>query len=309
LITGRMSTLPAVTRALTRRQEISTDMDDQLVRRSIWDKIKHAFQSFGRKIKSGFQKAGAAIKHGFQKFGEKVKSGFQKAGAAIKSGFQKFGAKVKSGFQKAGAAIKSGFQKFGAKVKSGFQTFGAKVKSGFQTAGRAIKSGFQKAGAAIKSGFQKVGKGIVYAAKKVGKFLKTTGLKILKFGTKIVEVAEQAIGKVVSFIPVIGKPLGKALEGASKVWGVISDHIPVKLTGKLAKGVQVMDKVHDVLDFVPRRRDLSEEEAFQQRDIRVSDTYYFGKRDHDDVALENREEFYFEDIYERDIYEHYDLDY
>jgi len=279
-----MSTLPAATRALARRQETSTDMDDQLlVRRSIWDKIKHAFQSFGRKVKSGFQKAGAAIKHGFQKFGEKVKSGFQK-----------FGAKVKSGFQKAGAAIKSGFQKFGAKVKSGFQT-----------AGRAIKSGFQKAGAAIKTGFQKVGKGIVYAAKKVGKFIKTTGLKIIKFGTKIVQVAEQAIGKVVSFIPVIGKPLGKALEGASKVWGVVSDHIPVKLSGKLEKGVKVMDHIHDALDFVPRRRDLSEKEAFQQRDI--SDAYYFEERD--DIALENREESYFVDIYERDIYERYDLDY
>jgi hypothetical protein len=244
-------------------------MDDQLVRRSIWTKIKHAFQSFGRKVKSGFQKAGAAIKHGFQKFGEKVKSGFQKAGAAIKSGFQKFG---------------------------------AKVKSGFQTAGRAIKSGFQKAGRAIKSGFQKVGKGIVYAAKKVGKFLKTTGLKIVKFATKVVEVAEQAIGKAVSFIPVIGKPLGKALEGASKVWGVISDHIPAKLTGKLEKGVKVMDKIHDALDFVPRRRDLSEKEAFQQRDI-TSDAYYFEERD-DTIALENREESYFVDIYERDIYEH-----
>jgi hypothetical protein len=64
-LSGRMSTLPAATKALTRRvryrlfqllasiywawltfiqEDISTDMDDQLVRRNIFDKIKHAFQ-------------------------------------------------------------------------------------------------------------------------------------------------------------------------------------------------------------------------------------------------------------------------
>lgn len=45
---------------------------------------------------------------------------------------------------------------------------------------------------------------------------------------------------------------------------------------------------------------LSEEETFQQRDI--SEAYF---EEHDEVALENREESYFE-TNERDIYERYD---
>jgi len=266
-LSGRMSTLPAATRALTRRQHISTNMDDQLVRRSIFTKIKHAFQSLGHKIKSGFQKAGAAIK-----------KGFQKAGSAIKSGFQK----VKQGFQKAGSAIKHGFQK----------------------AGTAIKHGFQKVGHAIKTVAQKVGKGIKTAAKKVWHFVKTTGAKIAKFGLKVVQSVGEVVGKVAQFIPAIGKPIQQAIHGVSKVAGVISDHINVKLPGKLQKGMDVMNKANKIMDYIPRRRDFSEEEAFQQRDI--SEAYYFEERD-DDVALENREESYFE-ADERDIYERYDLD-
>ena len=144
---------------------------------------------------------------------------------------------------------------------------------------------------------------IILAAKKVGHFIKTTGAKVAKFGLKVVETAGKVIGKAVGFLPGIGKPLGKAIEGASKVAGVISDRIKVKLPKKLEKGVNVMDKINKVTGFIPRRREFSEEEIFQQRDI---DEAYFEERD--DIALENREISYFE-VDERDIYErYYDLD-
>ena len=96
----------------------------------------------------------------------------------------------------------------------------------------------------------------------------------------------KVVGKVVSFIPGIGKPIDRAIEGVSKVAGVISDHIHVKLPGKLQKGMDVMNKADKIMDYIPRRREFSEEEDFQQRDI--GEAYDFEERD--DIALEKREE-------------------
>ena len=135
--------------------------------------------------------------------------------------------------------------------------------------------------------------------------MKTTGAKIAKFGLKVVESVGEVVGKVVGFIPGIGKPLDRAIEGVSKVAGVISDHIHVKLPGKLQKGMDVMNKADKIMGYIPRRRDLSEEEAFEERDI--GEAYYLEERD-DDIALENREGSYFE-ADERDFYErYYDLE-
>jgi hypothetical protein len=145
---------------------------------------------------------------------------------------------------------------------------------------------------------------IILAAKKVWHFVKTTGAKIAKFGLKVIESVGEVAGKVIGFIPGIGKPIQYALHGLSKVAGVLSDKIHVKLPPKLEKGMKVMDKADKIMSYIPRRRDLSEEEAFQQRDI--SEAYYFEERD--DIALENRDESYFE-ANERNIYErYYDLD-
>ena len=109
--------------------------------------------------------------------------------------------------------------------------------------------------------------------------------------------------KLVSWIPGIGKPLSKAMDGVAKVAGLISDKIKVKLPAKLEKGMKVMDKANKVMDFIPR--EFSEEEDFQQLDI--DEAYHFEERDSDDFALENREEYYSE-VNERDVYEGYDLD-
>ena len=138
---------------------------------------------------------------------------------------------------------------------------------------------------------------IILAAKKVWGFVKTTGAKVAKFGLKVVESVGEVVGKVASFIPGIGKPIQQAIHGVSKVAGVISDHIHVKLSKKLEKGMKIMNKADTIMGFIPRRRDFSEEESFQQRDI--SEAYHFEERD--DIALENREESYFE-AYKRDIY-------
>ena len=121
----------------------------------------------------------------------------------------------------------------------------------------------------------------------------------------MVESVDEVAGKVVGFIPGIGKPLDRVIEAEGKIAGVISDHIHVKLPGKLQKGMNVMNKADKIMGYIPRRREFSfsEEDALHQRDI--GEAYYFEERD--DIALENREESYFE-ANERDIYERYDLD-
>jgi hypothetical protein len=135
------------------------------------------------------------------------------------------------------------------------------------------------------------------AFKKVGNVIG----KVAKFGLKVAQSAWQVAGKVASFIPGVGKPIGQAIGAASKVAGVVSDKIHANLSPKLKKGMSVMNKAIKYTGYVPRRRDLSEEEALQQRDI--TEAYYFEERDN--IPLENREESYFE-ADERDIRERYD---
>ena len=135
---------------------------------------------------------------------------------------------------------------------------------------------------------------IILAAKKVGHFMKTTGAKIAKFGLKVVQTVGTVIGKVAGFIPEIGKPIEKAIDGVSKAAGMISDKIHVKLGAKLDKGMKVMNTADKVMDYIPMRRDLSDE-AFEQRDH--SDAYYFEEHDLDHISLEHlhQEDFYFDD--------------
>jgi hypothetical protein len=114
----------------------------------------------------------------------------------------------------------------------------------------------------------------------------------------------EVVGKVAAFIPGIGKPIQQAIHGVTKVAGVVSDRIHVKLSRKLEKGMKVMEKADKIMDYIPRRREFSEEEGFEQRDI--DEAYLFEERD--DYELENRDELE-ESYYERDIiYERYDLD-
>ena len=137
---------------------------------------------------------------------------------------------------------------------------------------------------------------MLLAAKKVGTFIKHTAAKVAKFGLKVISTVTKAVGKVVSFIPGVGKPIGQALEGVSKVTGLVSDKIHAKLSPGLQKAVNGMNKADKIMGFVPRRRDLSEAEAFQQRDI--SEAY------HDVPQLEHREESYL-DVEEWDSYDDY----
>ena len=139
---------------------------------------------------------------------------------------------------------------------------------------------------------------MILAAKKVGTFIKHTGAKIAKFALKVAAVATEAVSKVVGWIPAIGKPIGKAMEGVSKLENFASDKIHANLGKKLEKGMKVLNKADKVMGYIPRRRDLSDGEGvLQQRDI--NDGYYFEKRH--DIPLAYREEPYF-DVEERDIY-------
>ena len=148
---------------------------------------------------------------------------------------------------------------------------------------------------------------ILLVAGKVWHWVKTTGAQVAKFGLKVVESVGKVVGKIASVIPVIGKPIDRAIEGVSEAAGVISDHINVKLPKKLQKGVDIMNTADKYLGYIPRRREFSEEEDFKQPDI--DEAYDF--EEYDDIALENREESYFdsEGMERRDIYERYDLDY
>ena len=139
---------------------------------------------------------------------------------------------------------------------------------------------------------------MLLAAKKVGTFIKHTAAKVAKFGLKVISTVTKAVGKVVSFIPGVGKPIGQALEGVSKVTGLVSDKIHAKLSPGLQKAVNGMNKADKIMGFVPRRRDLSEAEveAFQQLDI--SGAY------HDVPQLEHREESYL-DVEEWNSYDGY----
>lgn len=103
--------------------------------------------------------------------------------------------------------------------------------------------------------------------------MKNTASKVAKFGLKVVSTVQTAAAKVVGYIPGL-KGVGKAMEGAAKVTGFISDKIHANLGKKLEKGMNVMNKADKVMGYIPRRRDLSEEEGFQRRE-----TYHLEERD------------------------------
>jgi len=191
-----------------------------------------------------------------------------------------------------------------SKIKHAFQSFGHKVKAGFQKLGQGIKHVAQKAVAGIKTVAKKVGSGIKTAVKKVGHFIKTTGAKIVKFGLKVVQAVGTAVAKVASFIPEVGKPLERAIDGVAKGAGMISDKIHVKLPPRLEKGVEVMNKADKIMEYIPRRRDLSDEEAFQQRDI--NDKYHSEEFGLDDISLASEHLHLNEESDVDDDYEHWE---
>lgn len=78
-------------------------------------------------------------------------------------------------------------------------------------------------------------------------FAKTTGAKIVKFGLKVAQSVMTAGAKALAFVPGIGKPLGKVVDGAAKVFGVISDHIKAPLSKHLQTGMNVMRKALNVM--------------------------------------------------------------
>ena len=133
--------------------------------------------------------------------------------------------------------------------------------------------------------------------------MKTTGAKVAKFGLKVVQSVGMATSKALSFIPGVGKPLSKIVEGVSKVAGLVSDKIRAPpLSKALDKGMKVMNKANAIMGkVIPFRRDLSEQDPeLYRRD--VGDGYYFEERD--DISLEDREEAYF-DADEQDTYAYY----
>ena len=143
---------------------------------------------------------------------------------------------------------------------------------------------------------------MILVVKKVGHFLKTTGATIAKFGLKVVQSVGTVAAKVLSVIPVVGKAVGKAVGGVAKLAGLASDKIHANLGKKLKKGMEVMNKANKIMGFIPRRRDLSEDEAVHRQEI--GDGYCFEERDDIAFKLEHREEY----ADEQDFYAYYYLD-
>lgn len=64
-----------------------------------------------------------------------------------------------------------------------------------------------------------------------------------KFALKVVSTAASVVGRVISFIPGVGKVVGKDFYGISKGLDVASNAIPAKLDPKLEKGMAIMPKI------------------------------------------------------------------
>lgn len=83
-------------------------------------------------------------------------------------------------------------------------------------------------------------------------FIKTTGAKVVKFGLKVAQSLLTVGAKVLGFIPGVGKPLGKIVDGAAKVVGVVGDHIHATLSHHLQTGMKVMRKALGVMGKIVR---------------------------------------------------------
>ncbi|KJA15299.1 hypothetical protein HYPSUDRAFT_220112 [Hypholoma sublateritium FD-334 SS-4] len=119
----------------------------------------------------------------------------------------------------------------------------------------------------IKHVFHRIGEGVKTAVQKVGHFVHTTGAKIAKVGLKIWSTATKALSKVAQFIPVIGKPLSKAMDAAGTIENKASNAIHANLGKGLNKAMHRMDKGQKVMGYIPREfAESSEERGFGELD-------------------------------------------
>ncbi|PPQ73261.1 hypothetical protein CVT26_015219 [Gymnopilus dilepis] len=102
----------------------------QLRRRSIFDKIRHAFSHAFNKVKSTFKKAATAIKSVARKVTHVVQHAVQKVTNKVRGGFVGMGNKMKGGFVNMGNKMNQGFQKVrqaAGKVGTFFKQNGLKI--------------------------------------------------------------------------------------------------------------------------------------------------------------------------------------
>jgi hypothetical protein len=145
--------------------------------------------------------------------------------------------------------------------------------------------------AKIRGAFHKVKEGLSHAVHAVGHFIKTTGAKIAKVGLKIVATAQKIAAKVVGWLPGIGKPLGKIMEGESEGLNKASDAIHAHIGGKLGQAMHRMDKAQKVVGYIPRSYIPDRFEEFNAREWdaelqkRELDWENIGKRGIDDEEV------------------------
>lgn len=73
----------------------------------------------------------------------------------------------------------------------------------------------------------------------------------MKVGLKIWSTITKVASKVVGFIPVIGKAVGRVMDGAAEVANKISDKIRIHIGGKLGTAMDHMSKAQKNLGYIP----------------------------------------------------------
>jgi hypothetical protein len=63
---------------------------------------------------------------------------------------------------------------------------------------------------------------------------------------------QKVASKVAQFIPVVGRPISKVLDGASHITNAASNAIHAKIGGKLGKAMRGMDKTRKIAGYIPR---------------------------------------------------------
>ncbi|KIM22260.1 hypothetical protein M408DRAFT_292456 [Serendipita vermifera MAFF 305830] len=170
-----------------------------------------------------------------------------------------------------------------------------------KSVGRAVKSvgrGVTKAAHAVKKTVSRVHNGIkktvgrvTHAVKKAATWVKKNGRKIAKIGAKAIAAGTKAASHVVAVIPGLGKPVAQSLRKISHTADVVGDKINVRLDGKWAKAMEVMDKIqhplgHGIGDTILTkvlRRD-EESEGLVERDLPEESHLY----ERDELELEVR---------------------
>lgn len=76
--------------------------------------------------------------------------------------------------------------------------------------------------------------------------------KAVKFGGEIYRTGVRLAAKAVQWLPGVGKPLSKVMDGASEAIHQVTKRIKVKLPDKMEKGMRVLGGINKGLDIASK---------------------------------------------------------